>query len=219
MARVGAGLDARDAWRAAVVRRHGISFGFLAFNAIGETPRATAEGAGAAEVRMQPRTGPLDAGDLRSATTAVRTLARRVDVVVVLPHWGEQYTNRPVRDQRTVGAALLDAGADMVVGGHPHWVQGIDVHDGKLIVNSLGNFVFDMDFSSQTRQGVLLDVVCWNDKPVSATVTPFLIGADFAPRVVHGPVAATILDRMWATSDPPFRGNRVGETNGTEVDR
>jgi poly-gamma-glutamate synthesis protein (capsule biosynthesis protein) len=205
ISRVGAGTTAASAWQPRVVERGGVRFGFVSFNAIGETPRALPGRAGAAEIRMPPRTGPLDRGDLRRAESVVRRLDNRADVVVVLPHWGEQYTNQAVPAQRLVGSALLDAGADIVVGGHPHWVQGVAVHDGGLIVNSLGNFVFDMDFSVPTQQGVTVDLVCWGDRVVSVRFTPYMIGPDFAPRPVHGPVAGTILDRMWATSDPPFR--------------
>lgn len=153
---------------------------------------------------MQPRTGPLDQSDLARMTSAIGRLARRVDVVVVLPHWGDQYTHTPVPDQRRVGRALVDAGADIVVGGHPHWVQGVQQRHGVPIVHSLGNFVFDMDFSVPTQQGVTVDVICWGDQVMATRFTPVVIGADFAPRPVHGPVGRQILDRMWASSDPPF---------------
>ena len=85
---------------------------------------------GALSVRMPPRTGPLDADDLRRVTRAVRQAQREADVVVVLPHWGTQYTHVPVPEQRTVARRLVAAGADLVVGGHPHWVQGVDAVDG-----------------------------------------------------------------------------------------
>lgn len=195
---VGGGRDASRAWRPVVVRRHGVRFGFVAFNAIGETPRATASASGVASVRMQPRTGPLDATDLRRATRTVRVLRDRADVVVVLPHWGAQYTHVPVPAQRRVGRALVAAGADVVVGGHPHWVQRVErVRGGPggvgLVVYSLGNYVFDMDFMRQTQEGVVCDLVFAGDRLRSARFTPYVIGADFAPRVVHGPRARTIL--------------------------
>lgn len=205
IAEVGAGRNAREAWKPVILRHDGVSFGFLAFNAIGETPRATASSPGAAEIRMPPRTGPLNAADLHRMTRAVSRLDRRVDVTIVLPHWGNQYTNQPVPDQRRVGTALIDAGADLVVGGHAHEVQGVQIHAGHLIVNSLGNFIFDMDFSRPTREGVLLDLVFWGGELRGARFTPYVIGADFAPRLVGGRRAAEILARMAATSDPPFR--------------
>ncbi len=201
---VGAGRTARRAWRPVIVHRHGVSFGFLAFNAIGETPRATATSPGAAEIRMPPRTGPLNQNDLARMKRAIRRLNRRVDVTVVLPHWGEQYTHQPVPAQRRVGSALINAGADVVVGGHPHWVQGVETSAGHLIINCLGNFIFDMDFSLPTREGVLLSLVFWNDTLRGARFTPYVIGPDFAPRLAGPRRASTILRDMWSTSDPPF---------------
>lgn len=205
IAEVGAGRDARQAWRPVILHHVGVRFGFLAFNAIGETRRAAASSPGAAEIRMQPRTGPLNLSDLHREMRAVRRLAHRVDVTIVLPHWGDQYTNQAVPDQRRVGAALVRAGADLVVGGHAHWVQGIQTSSGRLVVNSLGNFIFDMDFSLPTREGVLLELVFWDDQLRGARFTPYVIGADYAPRLARPKRAATILARMHATSDPPFR--------------
>jgi poly-gamma-glutamate capsule biosynthesis protein CapA/YwtB (metallophosphatase superfamily) len=197
---VGAGRDVTGAWRPVVVRRHGVRFGFVAFNAIGETPRATTSTPGVASVRMQPRTGPLDAADLRRAVRTVRTLRRdRADVVVALPHWGAQYTHVPVPAQRRVGRLLVRAGADVVVGGHPHWVQQVQ-RVGRapgggagLVVHSLGNYVFDMDFMRQTQEGVICDLVFAGDRLRVVRFTPYVIGSDFAPRVVRGPRARQIL--------------------------
>lgn len=203
--RVGAGLDNEDAWAPVVIERNGVRFGFLAFNAIGETPRATRTSPGAAEIRMQPRTGPLDAGDLRRVSRSIADLSLRADVVIVLPHWGDQYTHTPVPDQRTVGRALIDAGADLVVGGHAHWVQGVQVRHGRLVVHSLGNFIFDMDFSVPTQEGFMLELTFWDDDLMAAHLQPYVIGADFAPRLPGGSRAGSILDDIWSASDVPFR--------------
>ena len=80
---------------------------------------------------------------------------------MALPHWGTQYTNVPVRDQRRVASAMVDAGADVVIGGHPHVVQGIQLRHQHVVLHSLGNFVFDMDFSRQTEEGVIAELVFW----------------------------------------------------------
>jgi poly-gamma-glutamate synthesis protein (capsule biosynthesis protein) len=153
---------------------------------------------------MQPRTGPLNRGDLRRLTSTIRDLARQVDVVVAMPHWGTQYTNVPVRDQRRVGAAMVAAGAEVVVGGHPHVVQGIQLVDGRLVLHSLGNFVFDMDFSRQTEEGVLAELVFWGSDLKGVRLVPYVIGSDFAPRLAAGPRAGRTMARLWQASDPPF---------------
>lgn len=180
---VGAGADRREAWSPAIVERKGTTFGIIAFNAIGETPGAGADSPGAASVRMEPRTGPLSATDLDRARREVRRLADRVDVVIVLPHWGDQYTHRPVPDQRRVARALVRAGADAVVGGHPHWTQPDERYRGALIIYSLGNFVFDMDWNREVRTGNVAELTFRGGRLVGFELVPYVIGRnDFTPR-------------------------------------
>jgi poly-gamma-glutamate capsule biosynthesis protein CapA/YwtB (metallophosphatase superfamily) len=201
----GAGADRVEAARPAVLTAAGTRFGLLGFNAIGETPRATARQAGALAVRMPPRTGPLDAADLAYVERQVRRLARRVDVVVVLPHWGTQYTHRPEPVQRLVARRLVHAGADLVVGGHPHWVQGLDRVGPGVVAHSLGNFVFDMNFMTPTQQGVLLDATFWAGRLKALELTPYRMDREFAPRPAGGTEAADILADVWRSSTGPFR--------------
>jgi poly-gamma-glutamate capsule biosynthesis protein CapA/YwtB (metallophosphatase superfamily) len=209
---VGAGPDLAAAARPVVVRRNGTTFGIIAFDAIGETPAAAPDTPGALRLRMQPRTGPLDRDDLARVIGIVRELADRVDVVLVLPHWGTQYTHDTVRDQRFVARRLVRAGADVVVGGHPHWVQGVESVDaagGGLVAYSLGNFVFDMDFMQQTREGVLLALRFRGDRLEEARVRPYVVGPDFAPRLASGPRGDAILADVRRASGPPLRGTTV----------
>ncbi|MGH8966636.1 MAG: CapA family protein, partial [Actinomycetes bacterium] len=97
---VGAGGDLAQAAEPAVVERNGVTFGIVAFDAIGESPAATSNRPGVLRVRMRPRTGPLVRADLDRVSRIVRDLAARVDVVLVLPHWGTQYTHVPESSQR-----------------------------------------------------------------------------------------------------------------------
>ena len=201
----GAGADVAAAARPAYVERDGVRFAFVGFNAIGETPRATATGAGALSLRMPPRTGPLVPADLARVSGVVRAADRRADMVVVLPHWGTQYTHRPEPVQRLVGRRLAAAGADLVVGGHPHWVQGADVLAGVPVVHSLGNFVFDMDFMAQTMVGVVLEATFLGPRLAALRLVPYRMDpASFAPRPLRGPAAAAVLAEVWRWSSGPF---------------
>jgi poly-gamma-glutamate synthesis protein (capsule biosynthesis protein) len=197
LATFGAGAGPRQAWRPAVVTRNGVRFGFLGFNAIGETPEAGPGRPGAVSVSMPPRTGPLDRRELDRFLRAVARLDASVDVVVVLPHWGTQYTNRPETIQYAVSRELVSAGADVVVGGHPHWVQGAELVDDRLVVHSLGNFVFDMDFMVQTQEGLVLELVLWGDEVKAAEFVPYRIGTDLSPRLVQWGAAAANLALFW----------------------
>lgn len=200
----GAGPDRAAAGRAVVLERGGTSFGFIGFNSIGETPAATRDQPGALALRMPPRTGPLNQADLAHILRLVRRLASRVDTVVVLPHWGTQYTHVPEPVQRLVARRLVESGADLVVGGHPHWVQGVDSVDGAVVAHSLGNFVFDMDFMTQTQQGVVLRAAFWGPTLKAVELLPYRMDNRFAPRRAVGREGADILDDVWRSSTGPF---------------
>ena len=195
----GAGADLAAARRPAVVTRHGVRFGFVGFNAIGETPEAGPGRPGASSVSMPPRTGPLDRAELERVLGDVRRLADRVDVVTVVPHWGTQYTERPEPIQEYVARQLVRAGADLVVGGHPHWVQGASLVGDGLVVHSLGNFTFDM-VEPEKNEGLLLEATFWDDELKAVDFVPYRIGADHAPRVVPYAAAERMFANFWRFS-------------------
>jgi poly-gamma-glutamate capsule biosynthesis protein CapA/YwtB (metallophosphatase superfamily) len=197
----GAGRDRAAASRPAYLDAGGTRFALVGFNAIGETPRATPDSAGALSVRMPPRTGPLVPADLDHVARVVRRADRQADAVVVLPHWGTQYTHEPEPIQRRVARRLVGAGADLVVGGHPHWVQGVETVRGVPVVHSLGNFVFDMDFMVETMEGVVLETTWRGGELQRVRFVPYAMGpGSFAPRVVRGPRADEILADVRRTS-------------------
>ena len=108
--------------------------------------------------------------------------------------------------QRRVGRALVRAGADLVVGGHPHWVQGVDDVRGVPVLHSLGNFVFDMDSMRQTMQGVVLRATFRGAELQAIRLVPYEMDPQtFAPRRVRGASARGILDDVWSHSTVPTR--------------
>jgi len=80
--------------------------------------------------------------------------------VIVTPHWGTEYTSSPDDFQKQTAHQLIEAGADLIIGHHPHVVQAIEEYQGKLIFYSLGNFVFDMYFFVVSR--VIISTLCLN---------------------------------------------------------
>jgi len=79
------------------------------------------------------------------------------DLLIVFVHWGNEYSNIPGLVQKTAARFLIESGVDMVVGHHPHVLQGIERHRNGLIAYSLGNFVFD-NLSGLPRQTGILTV-------------------------------------------------------------
>jgi gamma-polyglutamate biosynthesis protein CapA len=86
-------------------------------------------------------------------------LKSRNDFLVVFIHWGNEYQAGQSDEQIRIGHELVDGGADLVIGSHPHVVQGKEFYKNKWIYYSLGNFVFDQYFSEETQEGLALDVV------------------------------------------------------------
>ena len=91
---------------------------------------------------------------------AIRDTQESVDVVIVMAHWGEEYLPEPPERVRKLGRAFIDAGADVVIGTHPHVIQSHEDYSGGRIYYSLGNFVFDQYFSEETMNGlgVIVDI-------------------------------------------------------------
>ncbi|MDX9893179.1 MAG: AmmeMemoRadiSam system protein B [Patescibacteria group bacterium] len=82
----------------------------------------------------------------------------QVDWIIINIHWGQEYQLQPNEMQRHLAHQLIESGADVVIGHHPHVVQGLEVYQGKPIFYSLGNFVFDQYFSQDTQTGLALSL-------------------------------------------------------------
>jgi poly-gamma-glutamate synthesis protein (capsule biosynthesis protein) len=90
------------------------------------------------------------------------------DFVVIFVHWGVERENYPVDYQRTMAKQYIDAGADAVVGCHPHVLQGIEYYKGKPIAYSLGNFWFN----KSTKESALLKLYLDPDDTVRVQLLP-----------------------------------------------
>jgi len=200
----GAGTDLDAARAPAVIERHGVRFGFVAFNAIIGTAPAREDSAGAVRIKMAPWF-PFSGMDLEAVVADVKRARSLADVVIVFPHWGQEYVSRPNADQIRVAHALIDAGADMVIATHPHWVQGAEVYNGHLIAYSLGNFVFDQTWSVETQEGAALRLTFWGPRLVGASFVPVRIEDAHRPRFVDDAAGANILRRIWGGSGEPYR--------------
>lgn len=129
---VGAGPDLAAALAPADVDLDGFVVRFLAFN--GVEPREYAAGAGKAG------TAPLDEGTVTSAIARAKAGA---NLVVVSLHWGGESMAYPSSEQKRLAHRFVDAGADIILGHHPHVIQSVETYEGAVIAYSLGNFLFD----------------------------------------------------------------------------
>lgn len=85
----------------------------------------------------------------------IKRLHSEVDLVIVMPHWGTEYvTEKPTYLQTKEAHEMIDAGAGLILGAHPHVVEPIEIYKDKVIFYSLGNFIFDQYFSEETMTGL-----------------------------------------------------------------
>ncbi len=103
------------------------------------------------------------------------------DVVIVSFHWGDEYHTKHNKEQERVGKLVIDAGANLVVGHHPHVVQEVEEYKGGYILYSLGNFIFDQNFSEDTSHGLLVEVTFLGNKITSVTKKQVVFSDDYQP--------------------------------------
>lgn len=89
--------------------------------------------------------------------------------VIALPHGGPEYKPAPDQIKTTLYRSLIDAGADMVLGDHPHWVQTTEAYKGKLIVYSMGNFMFDQQRELEVIRSAAIDINMKSDSSSEIT--------------------------------------------------
>jgi len=86
--------------------------------------------------------------------------------LIILIHWGIEYKTINSEEQETLAHLMIDAGADLIIGGHPHVVQNIEQYNNKLIFYSLGNFIFDQYFREEVKKGLGVGIEVYKDKKV-----------------------------------------------------
>lgn len=106
--------------------------------------------------------------DLSRASSSIIAARQNADIVVFLMHSGTEYEHTANDRQRALAHAAIDAGADLVIGHHPHVVQAAEIYKGKRIYYSLGNFIFDQNWSLDTRLGLVVGVTI---DPVAKMIT------------------------------------------------
>lgn len=104
--------------------------------------------------------GLAETYDTRRATEAIAKAKKEADIVVVMVHWGKERVDQPEPYQKDFGKQYIDAGADLVIGSHPHVLQGFEMYKGKWIAYSLGNFIFSSYPKETAGETGVLDALC-----------------------------------------------------------
>lgn len=202
---VGAGENLDLSRRPLIVVKNGLRVGFLAYNEFYDyfwsysyrrTFEATDDVAG---------TAPMKGEFIKEDIEKLKDLC---DVVVVSLHWGIEDSNRVTPAQRELGHKIIDWGGDIILGHHPHVLQGIEFYKDKLIVYSLGNFIFDQN-DTNNNQSIILDIELEHNRVREVAAYPIQIHDKHQPRIPEDSRKDVILNRI----------EKLSEELGTSVHR
>lgn len=117
------------------------------------------------------------------------------DFVFVSIHWGDEYKLESNDRQRNIARKLIDAGADAIIGHHPHVVQEVEFYKEKPIFYSLGNFIFDQYFSDETQEGLAVEMEITREK-ISYNLVPVSIERSVPARMEKEEAVSWLSDLM-----------------------
>ncbi|MCX6727041.1 MAG: CapA family protein, partial [Candidatus Shapirobacteria bacterium] len=144
-----------------VKKVNGISFGFLGFDFI-----------------TNPKL------DKTEVINKIKTYAPQVDWLIVSVHWGNEYLPNPELWRIDLAHQMVDAGADIIHGQHPHVYQPLEIYKDKYIFYSLGNFIFDQSWSYATSHSQIVRLILSKDKILSEELFPIEIKFNSQPALM-----------------------------------
>lgn len=190
----GAGSDFNNSHQVKIKEINGIKFGFLGYSTPSVTPLSYAS--------TDSRAG-LNLMDIAQMETDVAEAKKISDYIIISMHAGTEYTPDPNKEQKEFAQAALKAGADFIYGHHPHVVQAIETYPSageKPIFYSLGNFVFDQEWSRETTQGLMVKSKFILDKLISLELVPIRIKNYGQSEAAAESEANQILERIYRAS-------------------
>ncbi|WP_372635887.1 CapA family protein [Cohnella sp.] len=158
----GSGNDDKEAFEPSYIEVKGMSVAFVSVTRVVPVVEWKAD---------KNRPGVAEAYSPDRAAAAIKEAKKNADLVVVMVHWGKERNDRPVAHQTDLAHRFVDAGADLVIGSHPHVLQGFESYKGKWIAYSLGNFVFSTTSVRSSETGIL-NAECRRDGSCDLSFTP-----------------------------------------------
>jgi poly-gamma-glutamate synthesis protein (capsule biosynthesis protein) len=152
---------------------------------------------------------PYAEGTLEGIRADVARLAPTVDYVLVSMHWGEEFVNRPSRDEVAMAHAIIDAGARVLLGHHPHVVRPVERYGNAIIAYSMGNFAADMLWQEGFRKGAVVECRLDGATPAQAEAFATWIDDEYRPAIT-GPLPVVA---------PEANPGMAGDDYAREIDR
>ncbi len=204
IAYVGAGQNKKEAYAPKILEVKGIKIAFLAYADNAFTPSYSQAKDNQAGIAFM---------EISEMEKAVAIAKSKADLAIVSMHSGTEYTSQPNGKQVAFARAAIDAGADLIIGHHPHTVQKLEKYKGKYIFYSLGNFVFDQMWSKETKEGLAVKLTLSKDGVREIELVPVLIEDYSQPRILGEAEAQDIFKKL-DIADIPFQKKEIFYWNG-----
>ena len=178
IAYVGGGFSEEEAYAPIIKEIEGLKIAFLAYTNLGSIHwTAKEENSGIAWMEKD------------RVEKDIKEAKDQADLIIVSFHYGDEYQLKPNYFQVSVSQAAIDAGADLVIGHHPHVVQPVEIRQlaerKGYIAYSLGNFIFDQDFSEETMEGLMLKVIVQKGKIKEVIPVETRINQYYQPEIIN----------------------------------
>ena len=193
----GAEKDLIDARKPAIIEKKGVKVAFLAYTDF-------------AEIKYQGNPPLCFAADIGKPGVAplrpefiledIQEIREKADILIISLHWGKEDTFQISEQQKELARKLCDTGADIILGHHPHWFQGIEIYNGKPIVYSLGNFIFDQP-GQESKESFILDFTYQGAELTGITAIPVQIMNNYRIVPQKGDKAKEMLERQLRLSE------------------
>ncbi|NLL17732.1 MAG: CapA family protein [Clostridia bacterium] len=182
----GAGINEAEAYEPLFLEVKGYKIAVLAFNDSLLTKPGYGAGEGPGAAVLEPE----------KVAESVTKAVGEADFTMVYLHAGNEYEPEPDETQRYYARLAIDAGADLVLGSHPHVLQPVEVYRGKYIFYSLGNFIFDQLWSRETRESAIVKFYIRAGQVEKIEFLPVYIDDDARPVPLTGAEGVRVLDNL-----------------------
>lgn len=186
---IGGGHDYREARKPLYIKKKGCKIGFLGYSIFPpEGYISFSDRADVAKVYIE------------TLKEEVESAKKNCDFLVVSFHWGKEFEFYAGKMQKELAHTVVDSGGDLILGHHPHVLQGIEKYKNSLIFYSLGNFVFDRQIPNGTDETIIVKFKIKNKKLQEVNIIPIKI-KNCQPYVAEDIEAEYILNRLKMYSD------------------
>jgi poly-gamma-glutamate capsule biosynthesis protein CapA/YwtB (metallophosphatase superfamily) len=142
----------------------------------------------------------LDEPDEKTITEQVSEAKNNSDIVIVFPHWGEEYQEKPSTFEINMNKILLNSGADLIFGNHPHIIQPIEIGANTLTFFAHGNFIFDQEWSENTKKGFVSKTWIYDQKIIDVEIIPIYIKDYGQPEIIEGEEKNKAINELYKLS-------------------